>query len=120
MNCDRTTVFYDGSCPLCEKEVAYYRKCSGAETIDWVDVSDGTELEAAPGLARAEALRRFHVRTKQGLVVAGGDAFIELWSVVPRFKLFATALRWPPLRWVVNKLYDGFLVVRPHIQYLLR
>lgn len=29
------TVFYDGSCPLCSREIAHYRRLRGAESLKW-------------------------------------------------------------------------------------
>ncbi len=30
------TVYYDGTCPLCRREIAFYRRCAGATSIVWV------------------------------------------------------------------------------------
>ena len=50
------TVFYDGSCPLCRREIDFYRRRRGAARIDWLDISGLPEGEVAPGLSRCAAL----------------------------------------------------------------
>ena len=34
------TVFFDGSCPICSKEINFYKMRAGADELSWVDVSD--------------------------------------------------------------------------------
>ena len=71
----RPAVFFDGSCPLCTAEISTYRKCRGADEIDWVDVADGgtgaRDETIVPGLVRTDAMRRFHMRRADGGIVSG-------------------------------------------------
>jgi predicted DCC family thiol-disulfide oxidoreductase YuxK len=36
---DRLTVYYDGGCPICAREIGFYRARPGAEGFDWVNVA---------------------------------------------------------------------------------
>jgi ubiquinone biosynthesis monooxygenase Coq7 len=109
------TVYYDGACPLCRREIGFYRGCRGAEAVAWVDVA-GSAAEPAPDLPRADALARFHVRDSDGRLVAGGAAFAALWRALPGFsplgRLFGSFL----LRPLLARAYDSFLVLRPRLQ----
>jgi predicted DCC family thiol-disulfide oxidoreductase YuxK len=125
----RPAVFFDGSCPLCAVEIATYRKCRGADGIDWVDVSGaepakddtgGTREMIAPGLARAAAMRRFHVRRADGKIVSGGAAFAELWSALPAFSRAGRVGRLPGIALLLEGVYRAFLSVRPVLQKMLR
>ena len=58
------TVYYDGSCPLCRREIALYQRQRGAEQLAWHDISAGAPT--GPGLSCEAAMRRFHVRDAQG------------------------------------------------------
>jgi predicted DCC family thiol-disulfide oxidoreductase YuxK len=78
------TVYFDGACPVCSKEIAYYRGQVGAEDCAWIDASSCDESQLGAGLTRAEALKRFHVRTADGALVAGVQGFAALWKVLPR------------------------------------
>lgn len=37
----RLTVFFGGSCPLCQREIALYRRLPSPQPIKWRDVSGG-------------------------------------------------------------------------------
>ena len=111
----RTTVFFDGGCPVCRREIGFYRARRGAERIDWVDVSASDEAEVAPGLCRRDAMARFHVRSADGQMVSGARAFIVLWRVLPAFRPVGLILSAPPLPWISEQAYRLFLWLRPRL-----
>lgn len=113
---NKLTVFYDGACPLCHREIAFYRGREGADEIAWVDVSRTAEDEVAPGLSKDSALARFHVLRSDGSVVSGGRAFAELWTALPGFRLLGRVFRARPLAWTLNRAYVLFLKYRPCLQ----
>ncbi|MEC8288896.1 MAG: DCC1-like thiol-disulfide oxidoreductase family protein, partial [Pseudomonadota bacterium] len=39
------TVYYDGGCPMCAREVGMYRSLKGAESIKWVNLSELHDFE---------------------------------------------------------------------------
>lgn len=114
------TVFYDGACPLCTREIAFYRRRRGAEGVQWIDVSQpGAEVEngeVAPGLSRQDALARFHVRDTDGQLISGGVAFARLWQAFPAFKPLGDLFRLRPFAWLLDRAYPLFLRFRPRIQ----
>ena len=53
---NQVTVYFDGSCPLCRREIGFYKNSVGADLILWEDVSRvsdgrvaGSELPARDG-----------------------------------------------------------------------
>lgn len=116
---ENLTVFYDGACPLCEREIAFYRGRKGAERISWVDVSRISEDEVAPGLTKDKALARFHVMKVGGSLVSGGRAFAELWVALPAFRLVGRIARKGPLPWILDRAYGVFLWLRPRLQAMV-
>ena len=119
MTDQKPTVFYDGACPLCRREIAFYQKRAGAERIDWIDVSEAQgEVEVAPGLSKCDALARFHVRDEAGRLISGGRAFAVLWRALPGFRWAGRMALLPPLSWIIDPLYDLFLKLRPALQRL--
>ncbi|MBS28135.1 MAG: DUF393 domain-containing protein [Alphaproteobacteria bacterium] len=113
------TVFFDGACPLCAREIAFYRRRRGGDAIEWFDVSQRDPDAIAPELTRARALGRFHVRTGDGRLVDGGEAFAHLWAALPGFRWLGRVGQRQPFRWCLDRLYDGFLLVRPRLQRLV-
>ena len=109
----RTTVYFDGACPLCAREIAFYRRRRGAGAIDWIDVSVLPDGPVTDGLSRRAALARFHLRTGDGRIVSGGAAFAHLWSGLPAFRPLGALTRCWPLSWLADRGYEFFLIVRP-------
>jgi predicted DCC family thiol-disulfide oxidoreductase YuxK len=110
------TVFYDGACPLCDREIAFYRRWCGNQAVSWVDVRGVKDDEVAPGLSRNWALARFHVMRPDGTTESGGAAFAELWSMLPGLRPLSGLVRSRPLKWLLDRAYNLFLVVRPRLQ----
>lgn len=111
----KTTVYFDGSCPLCNAEISVYRKRT--TDVMFVDVSQA-DVVPPKDLSREEAMKRFHIRRRDGTLLNGGDAFIELWRQTPGFRFLGRLLQLPGLRIITNLAYNGFLYFRPTIQKL--
>jgi predicted DCC family thiol-disulfide oxidoreductase YuxK len=109
-------VWYDGGCPLCRREIALMRKLDSRQAIRFVDVSTG---DAACPLDRAALLERFHAE-EDGVVLSGAAAFAAMWRAVPWLRPLGLAARNPIVLRVLEKLYVGFLHVRPRLQRLAR
>ena len=118
MSSPELTIYYDGSCPLCRREIALYRSLRGAERLHWLDVSAGTSL--GEGLSCEAAMRRFHVRDAQGRLLSGGAAFARLWRALPGWRVAGWLFAWPPLSWLLELAYRAFLPLRPRLQRLVR
>jgi predicted DCC family thiol-disulfide oxidoreductase YuxK len=114
------TVFYDGSCPLCTREIGFYRRRQGADAVAWVDVSTAAQADVAPGLSCSAAMARFHVQRPDGALVSGGRAFAELWAVLPAFAWAGRLFRSGPLGALLDLAYRAFLPLRPRLQRLAR
>jgi predicted DCC family thiol-disulfide oxidoreductase YuxK len=112
------TVYFDGWCPLCRREISYYQRQTGGEAIRFVDVSQ-PDTQLGPGLERAHSLARFHARDANGRLVSGAQAFVMLWRELPRFAWLSHLARVPGALALLEGAYRGFLVVRPLLQRLL-
>ena len=116
----KLTVFFDGACPLCAREIQFYRRARGAEDIRWVDASRSTQAEIAPGLLRKDALRRFHVLHADGKFTSGGRAFADLWAALPGIAAIGRQFQRWPLAVLLEGAYRLFLPIRPWLQRRLR
>jgi predicted DCC family thiol-disulfide oxidoreductase YuxK len=114
------TVFYDGACPLCTAEIGLYRGCRGAERIAFVDVAAAGGGPVAPGLDRAAALKRFHVRSADGSLASGAAGFGYLWLALPGWRWLGRIVLLPGILQVTELTYRGFLKVRPALQWIWR
>lgn len=111
---DKSTVFFDGSCPLCRAEIDLYRRQDGDARLCFVDVS-ATDMAPAPDLSAREAMARFHVREADGTLRSGAAAFVALWSEIPRWRWLASFARLPGVTPVLEGAYRLFLPVRPYL-----
>ena len=116
---EKFTVFYDGACPLCQREISYYRRQQGADSVHWRDISNTTEDQIAPDLARSQALSRFYVRRVDGKLVSGVSAFAHLWLLLPAFHVWGKAIQVGPVLWALEHCYDLFLKIRPVLHVVL-
>jgi len=114
-----TTVFFDGSCPLCRREISVYQKAVPATPINWVDVSTKAQGLTA-GRSCGELMSRFHVQTADGTLLSGAAAFVSLWLLFPGWRWLGKFGSLPGMTSVLELAYRSFLVVRPGIQWLFR
>ena len=114
---DTTTVFYDGACPICRAEIGVMARCDRKRRLAFSDVSD-PEAVLPANLERARVLERFHVTTADGRILDGPDAFAAMWREVPLFRPLARLASLPGATVVLERLYRGFLRVRPRLQPL--
>ncbi len=108
------TLYYDGHCPLCAKEIASLKVQRGTE-LALVDIHtlDGASDDPLSASAAAEAaampdretlLRTLHLRRGSGEWLRGADANVAAWDGTRHGKLLRV-LRWPVLRHAVDLVY---------------
>ncbi|MEM6679181.1 MAG: DUF393 domain-containing protein [Pseudomonadota bacterium] len=107
------TVWYDGGCPVCSREIALYKALPGSETIDWVDLTTAPEAALPQGHDRQSLMARFTVRRRDGRIADGAAGFLALWHGLPRFARLATILDRQPFRALAEAGYRLFLAARP-------
>jgi predicted DCC family thiol-disulfide oxidoreductase YuxK len=113
----RSTVYFDGSCPLCRAEIGYYRRKDHSGALCFVDVSEPDAL-VPDGLTQRQAMERFHVSAGNGLLLSGAAAFIEVWARLPRWRWAARAAALPGAITALEFGYRVFLPARPFIARL--
>ena len=106
-------VYFDGGCPVCSREMAFYRKQAGAEGFDWIDATRASEAILGEDLDRSAALARMHVRLADGRLVSGAAAFAVLWRGVPGLSWLGRLLQIPPFGQCAELAYRLFLKTRP-------
>ena len=117
MLCMALTVFFDGACPLCQREIALMRRLDRAGRIDFIDVAKGAPQQCP--IDQAELLERFHVEDN-GTMRSGAAAFAAMWRRIPSLWPLGQIARFPPVLWLLERAYRGFLKIRPRLQRSLR
>lgn len=114
------TVWYDGACPLCAREIALVRRLDRAGAIRFVDVADpGAAAAASCPLDRAALLARFHAE-EDGRLLSGAAAFAAMWRAVPLLRPLGLAARHRLVLAALEGAYRLFLRARPAFQRLAR
>lgn len=106
------TVYYDGGCPVCSREIAMYRREPGGDAVRWVDVGHCSAADLGAGLSRDAALARLHLRRPDGTLVSGAEAFTTLWRALPRWAWLGRLLGTRATLWPLEASYRLFLAVR--------
>jgi predicted DCC family thiol-disulfide oxidoreductase YuxK len=108
------TVWFDGACPLCTREIALMRKLDKASAISFVDITSPTSV--CP-LDPAELLARFHAE-ENGTLLSGAAAFAAMWRAIPVLRPLGLAARNAVVLGLLERLYVVFLRHRPRLQRL--
>ncbi len=104
----RIRVFYDGACPVCLREMAWYRRYTSEGEIDWFDITGKEDELRRLGIDPVAALLELHVLSPAGVVTTGVDAFILLWQRAPRFKALAWLCSLPLIKPLLHRGYSYF------------
>ena len=109
-SCDyqRPIVFYDGGCPLCRREIEYYRRLDAGNNLLWVDITSNSEALALHDLDLESAMRRFHVLDAKAKWQSGAWGFAEMWAHLPRYRLLSNVLRSFGALGMLDRLYMVF------------
>ena len=83
----KTTMYYDGGCPVCMRGVRHWRRLDWARRIEWVDLMEHPDALAAEGIGFAAAMDVLHVRCRDGRLMVGVPAFAGARLVLGRFNV---------------------------------
>lgn len=114
---EAVTVYYDGSCLLCAREIGLYQNSEGGEAIAFCDISRNPPPQ---GLTREQAMVRFHVATADQGMTSGAKAFIALWLSLPHWRWLGKVASVPPMPSILEAVYRLILPARPAFQWLAR
>ncbi|WP_082475760.1 MULTISPECIES: thiol-disulfide oxidoreductase DCC family protein [unclassified Rhizobium] len=113
---ETVTVWFDSSCPLCQREIALMRRLDRAHAIRFVDACSP---DTSCPIDRGDLLARFHAE-ENGRLLSGAAAFAAMWRAIPLLRPLGIVAGWKPATPVFELAYRGFLRVRPRLQRLFR
>lgn len=102
------TVFYDGKCGLCAKEINHYRKIAPDGVFIWKDIIKSADDLKKHGISVSEGLKQLHAIDNNGRLHVGVNAFMLIWKQLRRWKVLAFIFSLPIIQEVVNIIYRMF------------
>jgi predicted DCC family thiol-disulfide oxidoreductase YuxK len=113
---DSTTlvsIYYDGLCQLCSREMDHYRNQQGSERFRFVDICAPGFDAAAEGVDPVQVHQVMHVRRRDGTLATRVDAFIEIWNELPKYRWVGYWARKPIFKILLECGYTIFAWIRP-------
>jgi len=111
------TLYYDGDCPLCAREIRVLRRRAAAQRLQLVDIAAAGFDPAPLGVSQAQLQQRLHARFADGQWVSGLDATFWSWCAAGLGR-WAAPLRWPLSRPLLELVYRLFCRLRPRLHWL--
>lgn len=102
------SVFYDGKCGLCRREIEHYKRIAPKNVFAWVDITVDASALVKLGVTYAYGLKLLHAQDSQGKLHVGVDAFILIWRQIPRWRALANIVGASFIRPVANIAYRAF------------
>lgn len=118
MSVSDLTLFYDGNCPFCKREVDWLRKRDRDGKLDYVDICDPGFDQGQHRLQGRDVHARIHAVRADGEVLEGMAVFREVYRRLGLGWLLAPT-GWPVLRPTFDLLYRLFARNRLRLGRLL-
>lgn len=109
------TVYFDGLCRVCSREIEHYRRCAGSDRLRFIDICSPGFDARSHGLDPQAIHKNMHVRRADGVMMIGVDAFIEIWAVLPRYRMLPKLANALGVRALLNVGYRIFAALRPFL-----
>ena len=85
-------VYFNNKCSVCRIEINHYK--NNCNSIDWLDISTNDNFAKETSKNKNQLLRRLHVINKDEILI-GIDAFIFIWSKIPKYQFLSKILKLP-------------------------
>ncbi|HYO95489.1 MAG TPA: DUF393 domain-containing protein [Polyangiaceae bacterium] len=100
-------VFFDGECPLCQREIRLLRRLDRGGRLLFTDIAAPSFDAAALGLPHSTLMARIHGRLPDGTLVEGVEVFRRLYSAVG-FRWLVALSRWSWVSRALDLAYTWF------------
>ena len=101
------TVFFDGACPICVREIALMRRLDKRRRLVCCDFSRSDYDAASINISLAELGRVIHARWADGNVITGVEVFRAMWEAIG-LGFLAKLSRLPVVEPLVFRAYAWF------------
>lgn len=104
----KPSIFYDGGCGLCQKEIRHYQRLDKNSAIEWVDIYKKPESLQSHGIEYLDAMMVLHGINKDGDIVKGVENFISIWQNIEQYQWIAKCVLRLRLMGVLQGCYMRF------------
>ena len=111
------TLYFDGDCPLCAREIQLLRRRADPQRLQLVDISLGDFNATTLGYSKETLQNCLHACFADGQWVTGLDATLWSWRAAGLDR-WAAPITWKPLRPLLELGYRLFCRLRPHLNWL--
>lgn len=101
------TVFYDGACAICAREMALMKRLDRTQRLTLLDFSLAGFDAAPTGLAVADLNAVIHAQWADGTVITGVEVFRAIWEAVG-LGFLSRLSRLPMVAPLMTKAYGWF------------
>lgn len=105
------TIFYDGNCPLCAREILALRARDEKKRLRFENIYAADFIYRYPYIDISSADRILHGQLSDGRMLYGLDVTAKAWALVNSHR-WIQILRWPVIRWFADIAYRGFARLR--------
>lgn len=103
------TVYYDGKCGLCRREIDHYKKIEPKGVFNWVDLTENPDALKENSISPAAALMYLHVKDENGRLHVGFPGFPVIWRGLGGFwKALSWFMSLPGVRHLASWAYKRF------------
>jgi predicted DCC family thiol-disulfide oxidoreductase YuxK len=103
----RFEVFYDGACPLCDREIRFLRFADRRRRIRFTDISRDEFRASDYGTTQDSLMAEIHGRTAEGTWVRGVEVFRRLYAAIGLGPV-VWITRLPLISGLLNRAYRVF------------
>lgn len=111
------TLYFDGACPLCAREIKVLQRHDEKGRLLFVDISSRAFDEDALGFKSEQMRSSLHAHFADGRWVTGLDATLWSWRAAG-LGFWVTPLTWRAARPLFTAGYRLFCRLRPHLAWL--
>lgn len=109
------TVYYDGLCVLCAREINHYKKQTGSQKIKFMDITSDNFDPKIEGVDPFEVHKIMHAKTKDGKILKKIDAFVAIWKILPKYNFLYKLSQNKAVKKLMDLFYVLFAAVRPYL-----
>ena len=117
MNTDSLTVFFDGACPLCKREVDFLQSRNQKGYLKFIDINTPDfSLDLKYGITYKQAMERIHALKSDGSVIKDIKVFQEAYALIGLGWIYAPT-KLPILNKLIEFIYEVWAKYRLKITF---